>query len=96
MRIVTYVPPVVCALLLLACAVPISAAPSLERHAADEFVKYVGKLTGTESKMSPTGVCTLGQGKAQALIGRSALADSLLSTDPAGQKVRTAVYVHTW
>ena len=35
-------------------------------------------------------------GSRERLLNHAALADSLLSTDPAGQKVRTAVYVHTW
>ncbi|MEW6751760.1 MAG: hypothetical protein AB1505_12405 [Candidatus Latescibacterota bacterium] len=35
-------------------------------------------------------------GSREMLLRHAAYADSLLSTDPSGRKVRTAVYVHTW
>lgn len=35
-------------------------------------------------------------GDREALVKHASFADSLLSTDQAGNKVRTAVYVHTW
>jgi len=35
-------------------------------------------------------------GSRESLVKHASFADSLLSTDQAGNKVRTAVYVHTW
>lgn len=35
-------------------------------------------------------------GSREHVVRHAALADSLLSTDPRGRKVRTAVYVHGW
>lgn len=35
-------------------------------------------------------------GSREALLKHASYADSLLSTDQSGSKVRTAVYVHTW
>ena len=35
-------------------------------------------------------------GSRERLVKHASYADSLLSTDQAGQKVRSAVYVHTW
>ena len=35
-------------------------------------------------------------GSREMLVRHASFADSLLSTDQAGNKVRTAVYVHTW
>jgi hypothetical protein len=35
-------------------------------------------------------------GSRELLVKHASFADSLLSTDQAGQKVRSAVYVHTW
>ena len=35
-------------------------------------------------------------GSREILVKHASFADSLLSTDQAGEKVRTAVYVHTW
>ncbi len=35
-------------------------------------------------------------GSRERLVNHAALADSMLSTDPQGKKVRTGVYVHAW
>ena len=35
-------------------------------------------------------------GSRERLVKHAALADSMLSTDPQGKKVRTAVYIHAW
>jgi hypothetical protein len=35
-------------------------------------------------------------GSRERLVKHASFADSLLSTDQSGQKVRSAVYLHTW
>ena len=51
---------------------------SLEQHAAGEFAKYVGKITGAAPRIEPTGICTLKDNRAQVAIGRSPASDRLV------------------
>jgi len=48
-----------------------------ERHAAEEFARYVGEITGARPSLEADGVCVLADGSAQAVIGRSAVTDAL-------------------
>ena len=52
---------------------------SLEKHAAEEFVKYVGKMTGAEPEMVSPGVYCLKQGKIRVVIGKNETIASLVA-----------------
>jgi len=51
---------------------------SLEQHAAEEFVKYVGKITGAAPRIEPTGLWVLEEGRTQVVVGRSRVTDALV------------------
>jgi alpha-N-acetylglucosaminidase len=50
----------------------------LEQHAVNEFVKYVGKITGAAPTIESAGLCVLQDGKVRVTIGRSPVVDNLV------------------
>jgi alpha-N-acetylglucosaminidase len=64
-------------MLLLARAVPASAASSPEAHARAEFQKYAARIAGKPATIDPEGLCTVEGTAAAFAIGRCGTTDSL-------------------
>jgi alpha-N-acetylglucosaminidase len=68
---------VVITMILAVDVISLAGETPLEQHAVNEFVKYVGKITGVAPRIESVGLCILPEGKGRVAIGRSPVIDSL-------------------